>query len=81
MSFIPCSCCHGEGRKLTSRWGGNDPDVIDNGQCAACEGSGNETCEARGCSETAQGFDEDGRALCEECLFEWMCSLSPQERP
>lgn len=32
-----CEVCHGEGRKLTSRYGGNDPDTIDEGPCPACK--------------------------------------------
>lgn len=71
MSFIPCIKCQGEGRELTSRYGGNDPDTIDAGPCKACDGSGNHTCDNRGCSEIAQGFNDDGEALCEDCLMEW----------
>ena len=35
------------------KYGGNDPDVWDAGKCEACDGSGNQICEARGCSEPA----------------------------
>lgn len=34
------------------------------------------TCEARGCPDRAIGFDDDGRALCEDHLFEWLCEQS-----
>lgn len=39
--------------------------------CDRCDQSGNQRCEARGCGENAVAFDEDGRALCEDCLMEW----------
>jgi hypothetical protein len=69
--ILSCAKCSGEGRLFDSRYGGNDPDVWDTGKCDACEGSGRATCEQRGCKEPAAGFDEDGRALCEDCLMEW----------
>jgi RecJ-like exonuclease len=72
MSFIPCIKCQGEGSLYSSCYGGNDPDVYRTGTCDACDGSGNHTCDARGCEEIAQGFNEDGEALCEDCLMEWM---------
>jgi hypothetical protein len=71
MSYIPCIKCQGEGRIFKSKYGGNDPDVWDAGMCEACDGSGNHTCENRGCDDIAQGFNEDGEALCEDCLMEW----------
>jgi len=37
---ISCEACHGEGRILTTRYGGNDPDTIDLGPCPHCEGTG-----------------------------------------
>jgi hypothetical protein len=70
---LTCSKCSGEGTLYTSRYGGNDPDVWPVGECDACEGSGNQTCESRGCKEPAVATDEDGNALCEDCLFEWTC--------
>lgn len=70
--MFPCSKCSGEGRIFKSRYGGNDPDVWDAGECNACGGSGSETCEQRGCMEPAAGFNEDGKAMCEDCLCEWM---------
>lgn len=66
-----CIACGGEGLIFKSRYGGNDPDVWADCKCEACDGSGNQRCDARGCKENAIAFDEDGRALCEECLAEW----------
>jgi hypothetical protein len=71
MSFIPCHKCAGEGRIFKSKYGGNDPDVWDAGQCEACEGSGHQECEARGCTDLAAGFNDDGEALCLDCITEW----------
>jgi DnaJ-class molecular chaperone len=68
--ILPCLTCGGEGRIFKSKYGGNDPDVWDAGQCEECEGSGNAVCEARDCKERAVAFSEDGEALCEDCLFE-----------
>lgn len=48
-------------------------------ECDACDGSGSQRCEARSCSEQAIGFDEDGRALCEDCLAEWACNYGEDE--
>lgn len=72
MSRLACSKCQGEGSLYTSRYGGNDPDVWRTGECPACKGSGNETCASRGCKEDAVGFNEDGEALCDICLTEWI---------
>jgi len=36
-----------------------------------CEGSGNQKCDNRGCDELAIGFNDDGDALCQDCLMEW----------
>lgn len=64
---LPCSKCQGEG---------NDPwDAA----CEGCGGSGTQGCEARGCKDQAIGFDEDGRALCEDCLSEWACNYGEDE--
>lgn len=71
FSALFCETCGGEGRNYKSRFGGNDPDVWDAGPCEACDGSGNQKCEARGCSENAIAFNEDGEALCEDCFCEW----------
>lgn len=70
--ILHCLACSGEGRKYSSRYGGNDPDVYETGKCEACGGSGNERCHARGCEQDATVFDEDGRALCEDCLIDWL---------
>lgn len=74
--ILSCRNCNGEGRMFKSRYGGNDPDVYDAGQCPECEGSGTQTCEVRGCSEKAVAFNEDGEALCEDCLAEWMTAAA-----
>lgn len=69
--ILTCSKCSGEGAIFTSRYGGNDPDVWRDRECEACDGSGNQRCEARGCDENAVAFNDDGEALCEDCLLEW----------
>lgn len=69
---IPCHRCAGEGAIFKSRYGGNDPDVWRVGDCEACEGDGQQRCDARGCSEKAVVFNDDGEALCEDCLAEWV---------
>lgn len=74
MPRLNCMHCAGEGRLLTSRYGGNDPDTIDAGECRACKGSANQVCEARSCSEDAIGLNADGEAMCEDCLLEWAAS-------
>lgn len=71
MPRLNCMKCAGEGRLYTSRYGGNDPDVSDAGECPHCKGSANQVCETRGCDEDAVGFNDDGEALCEDCLLEW----------
>lgn len=71
MAILPCTKCQGEGRRFESRYGGNDPDVRDAGQCDACEGSGNMLCEGRRCNEPATAFNDDGEALCQDCFTEW----------
>lgn len=76
--ILPCSKCQGEGRIFKSKYGGNDPDVWDAGKCDACEGSGDHMCEARGCTEKAAAFNDDGEALCEDCLVEWVSEYSEE---
>jgi len=71
MPILTCSKCSGEGALYASRYGGNDPDVWSTGACDACAGSGNAACEARGCTNPAVAFNDDGEALCEDCLTEW----------
>lgn len=78
MPRLYCTACSGEGSLYTSRYGGNDPDVWRTGQCPACEGSGTAKCDARGCDEDAMGFNDDGEALCADCLMEWtMAGFEP----
>lgn len=67
-----CQKCGGEGQLYTSRYGGNDPDVWATGKCPVCDGSGYQVCEARGCDQPAIAFNDDGEALCDDCLMEWM---------
>lgn len=69
--ILRCQKCQGEGTIYTSRYGGNDPDVYPVGKCDACEGSGRQPCERRGCKEAAVGFNDDGDAMCADCLVEW----------
>jgi hypothetical protein len=71
MTRLNCSHCGGEGQLYDSKYGGNDPDVWPTGECPACKGSANQICENRGCEEDAVAFDEDGKALCMDCLMEW----------
>lgn len=76
MLMLPCGACGGEGRIFKSKYGGNDPDVWDAGECEACEGSGSQTCEARSCNEKAVCFNGDGEALCEDCMAEWAANYA-----
>lgn len=76
--ILTCPKCAGEGQLYTSRYGGNDPGVWPTGECPACKGSGNAECEALGCKEYAVGFNEDGDALCEDCLQEWAQSYGDE---
>lgn len=55
---LPCIRCQGAG-------------VYGAEMCEACNGSGNHTCDNRGCDEPAVGFNDDGKALCADCLMEW----------
>jgi len=48
---IPCTECGGTGRVLWSRYGGNDPDVVDKGPCEYCDGTGQQRCSE--CAEFA----------------------------
>lgn len=41
-------------------------------KCQACDGTGDQRCEKRGCRSLAIGFNDDGEALCEDCLMEEM---------
>jgi hypothetical protein len=70
VRLLACTACDGEGRRYKSHYGGNDPDMTDADKCDACDGSGDQLCESRGCKEKAVAFNEDGEALCEDCFFE-----------
>lgn len=64
MSIFFCMDCEGSGVNGV----GDD--------CPGCDGSRNGTCEKRHCTAAAVGFDDSGRALCEDCLFEWQSELT-----
>lgn len=81
MGRLFCSKCQGEGSLYGSRYGGNDPDVWRTGKCDACDGSGDEECASRGCKEPAVAFNDDGEALCDDCLLEWMTSYAEDNCP
>lgn len=71
--IIPCSHCAGEGRTETSKYGGNDPDVWFTGECAACQGSGNQVCEYCGKTlATVEWTDNRGKTylVCKPCSEE-----------
>lgn len=36
-------------------------------------------CERLGCSEDAVAFDDNGRALCEDCIAEWEIEYETEE--
>jgi RecJ-like exonuclease len=59
MSQLPCRNCEGSGASCYD------------GECVECHGSGNQKCDNRGCDELAIGFNDDGDALCPDCLTEW----------
>jgi DnaJ-class molecular chaperone len=67
-----CKSCNGSGRKYWSRYGGNDPDVVDVGPCDECSGSGQQVCEYCGKSEAVwaiQGWNQTS-LVCESCRDE-----------
>ena len=74
--ILSCLKCNGEGRIFKSKYGGNDPDVWDAGKCAECDGSGTAVCESRGCTQAAIAFNDDGEAMCEDCLAEYVTANS-----
>ena len=76
MGRLFCATCGGEGSLYGSRYGGNDPDVYRTGKCDVCNGSGDEPCAARGCEQPAVAFNDEGEALCEDCLAEWVSQYS-----
>lgn len=62
MTALTRSCpdCGGEGRKIKSRYGGNDPDTWDAGPCERCEETGYvlvfcELCGEFGAEEIVRG--------------------------
>lgn len=58
---LRCPDCNGEGNVTSTKL-----------TCSACHGSGNLQCDVRGCKADAVGFSEDGTAMCEDCLGEWI---------
>jgi hypothetical protein len=70
--MLTCTKCGGEGRIYKSHYGGNDPDVWDDGECPACKGSGNHLRDMRGCDEPAVASYADDTALCKYCYDEWV---------
>jgi DnaJ-class molecular chaperone len=74
--IIPCQTCGGEGRIFKSRYGGNDPDVWDAGQCETCAGSGNQTCEECAAHPAVAVWSSKTSRLswfvCEACHNEWL---------
>lgn len=48
-----CPECQGSGRHYWSRYGGNDPDVVDRGPCEKCDGEGEIIVSCDDCREPA----------------------------
>jgi len=73
-TILPCAECGGEGRIWKSKYGGNDPDVWDGGQCEACDGSGNQTCERCGTHPANTTWKVHGKRylVCRLCHDEWL---------
>jgi hypothetical protein len=72
---LPCRHCGGEGRRWTSRYGGNDPDVWDAGPCEYCDGSGNQVCQYCNTGDPAIAKWRDNRSdhyVCQACHKEWV---------
>ncbi len=72
-AIFACTECHGEGREYRSRYGGNDPDVWDAGECKSCNGSGNETCSQCGDHLATAEWKERGKTylVCSACYDEF----------
>jgi DnaJ-class molecular chaperone len=68
----PCKTCNGEGRRLASRNGGNDPDVWDAGPCEQCGGSGNQLCEYCGQDDATESVSDSRQTdlICSACRDE-----------
>ena len=61
---LACEYCAGSG----DGFGAGHPPTA---QCGFCCGSGDQKCDL--CPDNAVGFNEDGDALCEDCMIEWQC--------
>jgi hypothetical protein len=72
--ILTCSECDGEGRRYTSRYGGNDPDVWDAGVCLACDGDGNQVCEDCGDHPAVATWTVHGKTylVCRACHDHWL---------
>jgi hypothetical protein len=83
--FLPCRKCQGEGREIRMGTvyepgcGHPHKGEVDRGACFECHGSGTAICESRGCDEPAVAFDDDGLALCEDCLSESLMAQAVTE--
>lgn len=73
-AILSCAACGGEGRVFKSRYGGNDPDVWDAGQCSICDGSGKQTCEDCGNHPAVASWMNQGKPylICRACHDEWL---------
>ena len=80
MVRLTCTKCAGEGHIYKSQFGGNDPDVWPAGKCDACDGGGNEPCANHGCKDDAVAFNDDGEAMCQDCLMSWTMNYA-EDRP
>lgn len=72
---MACTNCGGEGRLYQSRYGGNDPDVWDAGECPVCHGTADEPCSRFKCDEAAVGENADGEPMCQHCLDVWNAEI------
>lgn len=71
---LACENCGGEGREYRSRYGGNDPDVWDAGQCPVCSGSGNQPCQQCDDGVAVATWMLRGKRclICQSCHDEWL---------
>ena len=71
-----CPDCHCSGRNYWSRYGGNDPDIVDRGRCDACDGAGEVVryCEGWLCRRPATVLvafpDGASEPYCDGCAVE-----------